>query len=143
MQESYQPLESLREVVEAERGVPGPRCARCGTRLPPAARPDAGAGLFLLWVIGEPVSALALLAVVAGSAALAGVVAGVVVAVVGGIIWWRLHPRRCRACGRWVSARQLRRWQRGECVHCGYDLTGNASGTCPECGSKIETDDES
>jgi len=23
------------------------------------------------------------------------------------------------------------------CIHCGYDLTGNVSGVCPECGEKI------
>lgn len=23
---------------------------------------------------------------------------------------------------------------RGDCMYCGYDLTGNVSGTCPECG---------
>jgi hypothetical protein len=31
----------------------------------------------------------------------------------------------------------LRRWRRrrkGLCGSCGYDLTGNESGTCPECG---------
>jgi hypothetical protein len=31
----------------------------------------------------------------------------------------------------------LRRWrrpQKGLCPNCGYDLTGNVSGTCPECG---------
>lgn len=31
----------------------------------------------------------------------------------------------------------LRRWRRrrtGRCIRCGYDLTGNASGRCPECG---------
>lgn len=31
----------------------------------------------------------------------------------------------------------LRRWRRrrrGRCVKCGYDLTGNVSGVCPECG---------
>jgi len=31
----------------------------------------------------------------------------------------------------------LQRWQRrrtGRCVNCGYDLTGNISGVCPECG---------
>jgi len=31
----------------------------------------------------------------------------------------------------------LRRWQRrrtGSCLHCGYNLIGNESGTCPECG---------
>ena len=24
------------------------------------------------------------------------------------------------------------------CMKCGYDLTGNESGTCPECGEKVE-----
>lgn len=24
----------------------------------------------------------------------------------------------------------------GHCPHCGYDLTGNTSGVCPECGEK-------
>ena len=34
----------------------------------------------------------------------------------------------------------LRRWHRrrkGLCVKCGYDLTGNISGVCPECGTTI------
>jgi len=26
----------------------------------------------------------------------------------------------------------------GRCRGCGYDLTGNASGICPECGESIE-----
>jgi hypothetical protein len=30
--------------------------------------------------------------------------------------------------------RRSRRWGRGECLHCGYELTGNVSGVCPECG---------
>jgi predicted amidophosphoribosyltransferase len=28
----------------------------------------------------------------------------------------------------------------GVCVTCGYDLTGNVSGTCPECGTRIVED---
>jgi hypothetical protein len=32
--------------------------------------------------------------------------------------------------------RRLRRRQRGLCVGCGYDLTGNVSGACPECGQE-------
>ena len=36
-------------------------------------------------------------------------------------------------------ARRLRRADLRPCRKCGYDLTGNTSGTCPECGTKIET----
>ena len=35
----------------------------------------------------------------------------------------------------------LRRWRRrkrGECLNCGYNLTGNVTGVCSECGTKIE-----
>ena len=34
----------------------------------------------------------------------------------------------------------LRRWRRrkrGECVNCGYNLTGNVTGVCSECGMRI------
>jgi hypothetical protein len=33
--------------------------------------------------------------------------------------------------------RRMSRHKRGLCVRCGYDLTGNVSGTCPECGAEI------
>lgn len=34
---------------------------------------------------------------------------------------------------------QPRRWAaEGKCTTCGYDLTGNVSGTCPECGTKLK-----
>jgi hypothetical protein len=29
-------------------------------------------------------------------------------------------------------------WREGCCRQCGYDLTGNVSGVCPECGERIE-----
>ena len=35
----------------------------------------------------------------------------------------------------------LRRWRRkkkGLCLKCGYDLTGNVSGVCPDCGTEIK-----
>ena len=35
----------------------------------------------------------------------------------------------------------LRRWRRhrkGLCTECSYDLTGNESGVCPECGIEIK-----
>ena len=34
----------------------------------------------------------------------------------------------------------LRRWRRrkrGECVNCGYNLTGNVTGVCSECGTAV------
>lgn len=34
--------------------------------------------------------------------------------------------------------RRDRRHPEGHCQGCGYDLTGNVSGVCSECGSKIE-----
>lgn len=35
-----------------------------------------------------------------------------------------------------------RRWRRrhGRCTQCGYDLTGNVSGVCPECGRNVAVD---
>lgn len=36
-----------------------------------------------------------------------------------------------------ASARRHHRWSLGHCAHCDYDLTGNMSGTCPECGQYI------
>lgn len=33
--------------------------------------------------------------------------------------------------------RQRRRGVAGHCASCGYDLTGNTSGACPECGTPI------
>jgi hypothetical protein len=35
--------------------------------------------------------------------------------------------------------RRARRSCRGACPECSYDLTGNTSGTCPECGTAIPT----
>ena len=32
------------------------------------------------------------------------------------------------------SSRRLARLKRGCCVRCGYNLTGNVTGRCPECG---------
>ncbi len=33
------------------------------------------------------------------------------------------------------DTRTRRRKRLGQCITCGYDLTGNQSGTCPECGA--------
>ncbi len=40
-----------------------------------------------------------------------------------GVAAWRLYPRMLRAA------------LRSHCRTCGYDLTGNQSGVCPECGT--------
>jgi hypothetical protein len=37
------------------------------------------------------------------------------------------------------ATRRYRR-KHGLCLHCGYDLTGNISGVCPECGTAINAD---
>lgn len=34
--------------------------------------------------------------------------------------------------------RHLRRCRRGWCLKCGYDLQGNTSGRCPECGTAVD-----
>jgi len=34
----------------------------------------------------------------------------------------------------WIRSRQL---VPGQCHRCGYDLTGNVSGVCPECGAAL------
>lgn len=44
-----------------------------------------------------------------------------------GCVFWKL-PRRGEL--RWERAAEA-------CVRCGYDLRGNVSGTCPECGMPI------
>jgi uncharacterized paraquat-inducible protein A len=43
----------------------------------------------------------------------------------GGLIWREEHWRRQRL---------------GLCLNCGYDLKGNESGVCPECGSATNHD---
>lgn len=51
-------------------------------------------------------------------------------AVVWGTDWFvRARPARIRRGRR----------ERGECLHCGYNLTGNVSGACPECGERTAT----
>lgn len=39
----------------------------------------------------------------------------------------------------WRRRRQRERWYAGKCLTCGYTLTGNVSGACPECGTPIVT----
>ena len=52
------------------------------------------------------------------------------------VIFLRFYPWRCSACDKWQTRSAFRRQRLGRCVHCDYDLTGNVSGICPECGAK-------
>jgi hypothetical protein len=57
------------------------------------------------------------------------------------LFWPILILLWCPAIYAWLKGRrQNRRNKRialGLCLDCGYDLTGNVSGTCPECGGKV------
>jgi hypothetical protein len=37
----------------------------------------------------------------------------------------------------WDVVRRMRRTRAGRCAVCHYDLTGNTSGICPECGTAV------
>jgi len=43
---------------------------------------------------------------------------------------WRGWKSRCENIG-------AIRFLSGECMKCGYSLTGNTSGVCPKCGTEI------
>jgi hypothetical protein len=75
---------------------------------------------------------------------LGGILLGVVV-VLAGVL--RLSDAIARGTGlsAWGWLGRVRRAEllehrrhQGQCPRCGYDLTGNASGVCPECGTRGE-----
>src|SRR5262245_24466128 len=51
----------------------------------------------------------------------------IAVSVLSAFFWWR----------EWL--REHRHFPFGHCRRCGYDLTGNTSGVCPECGTAIDS----
>ena len=61
-------------------------------------------------------------------AARAAMVGGYATCLAGMLAWRRLAAR---------EPLRKRRRRRGLCTECGYDLTGNASGKCPECGVPV------
>lgn len=46
--------------------------------------------------------------------------------------------RKCRECGEVFVRGKARGKDTRNCRRCDYNLTGNESGVCPACGSKIE-----
>ena len=54
-------------------------------------------------------------------------------------LWWPLALFAVVGYASWRIARiPRRRWQAGRCVKCSYNLSGNTSGVCPECGMAIK-----
>ncbi|MHC4698176.1 MAG: hypothetical protein ACYTFA_15690 [Planctomycetota bacterium] len=53
--------------------------------------------------------------------------------VLGGVQWYLIV-----AIPKWVSAFRQRTMD-GCCLKCRCDLTGNVTGVCPECGTKVES----
>ena len=51
-------------------------------------------------------------------------------------LFWRLAPGDHG--GPLWRRRRRRLRERGLCMNCAYDLTGNESGVCPECGTEVE-----
>lgn len=51
-------------------------------------------------------------------------------------IWLLFAPAALLSIALWIADRRLVR--SGFCSTCGYDLTGNVSGRCPECGTLKE-----
>ncbi len=47
-----------------------------------------------------------------------------------------LH-RQCDRCGMKFLGRMELRRARDVCLKCAYNLTGNVSGVCPECGTEV------
>ena len=63
-------------------------------------------------------------------------------------IWWIDVPAMIPLMAAWVPAFAAavptallwtkRKPRPGHCKKCGYDLTGNVSGICPECGTELD-----
>ena len=68
------------------------------------------------------------------------------------VVWWFAVPAMVPLTAGWMPLLAAvvptaltfarRRIPPGHCRQCRYDLHGNTSGVCPECGTTIETEDE-
>ena len=52
-------------------------------------------------------------------------------------LWMPFAAIAVPTCFFWQRDRRYRRRERGVCIACGYDLTGNTSGVCPGCETEI------
>lgn len=88
----------------------------------------APAWLPMLWLLGGPVSvpslSVSIITIMVYTAA--GTVAALIAA-----SWKDIQKR-------WAQSSRRRRRSLGRCEVCNYDLTGNTTGICSECGNKVE-----
>jgi hypothetical protein len=88
---------------------------------------QAASMLFCAWVFGMALVAGNLVPDIVAEAGIAVSLALAAAAPFSAMIWSLLHVRR-------YNKRHLG-WR--FCSTCRYDLTGNVSGICPECGTEI------
>ena len=104
--------------LPASNATPAPKFLNihfAGTQLTRGAAVDAaGKLLYVSWYVTIPVWQISLLLLNLP------------------LIWLLVRTRRFLVL--------RRRRKNGLCLQCGYNLTGNVSGVCPECGAPIPTD---
>jgi uncharacterized paraquat-inducible protein A len=121
---------SLRPILRDERiRQSAARCSRGRLRPDPAVAPEMKRLLFYILALAFIGLVTAATSLPAGQWKMLPTFAGAGVAVLAEwAFFWRPLEREERH-----QARQAR----GLCRECGYDLTANTSGTCPECGTTI------
>lgn len=60
------------------------------------------------------------------------------------LVWpcWAVVLLTAALPARWIIARLRKRTSDYSCKACGYNLTGNTSGVCPECGAPVSKETE-
>ena len=76
---------------------------------------------------------------IAGSLALIACLAAVLAGHTLGLVGAGILLLAAFALEEWYFGRAPRRRRLGLCPNCGYNLTGNVSGICPECGTPTKT----
>lgn len=60
-----------------------------------------------------------------------------IAALLGGVLMFQFQMRRIRLSLRLFLFEHFRGRKLPVCLRCGYDLTGNATDRCPECGANV------